>query len=194
MNKNAVFIPFVILLVAGPAILLGSMSNSKAATEAFKIWGSAAITATEHPFTATNETKMIGFLSPGCQSERTYVGIGNNTWDAAFAAMPADKGIGGTYSGKVTLHIESPEALGPPPPIITDNVAGIVTSVRILIDDIALPSVDTGQTVPGRWAVSQEWDTTTWTEGFHVMCAELTHPDGNLTLMRASMLIVKQTP
>lgn len=195
-----VVLPLVFLIgFAVPAILFAAMSDSKAATEAFKIWGIASWKGTAQSFIQTNATKRIGYLSPGCQTDITVVGQGSNTWDAAFASLPLDKGIGGTFGGQATLQVQSP-GVDAPPAISSDPTPGIVTSVQVLIDNAPLGAPvatgQTGSTLDTRtpWMISIPWDTTRYPDGFHVMCAQLIHPDGSYARTHASMLIVKQTP
>ncbi len=193
-------IPCLALLLAVSAAL-GAMSDSKAVTEARKLWGDAAIVATvrcvrttpQCPYPSSNWTKQIGYASPGCRDAFTIAGSGFNTWDAAFAALPADKGIAGTFSGQTLLVLQSPAIPDPPSTIvISEPIPGIVSGVRVFIDNIPLPALATGQIVQSAWTVSTPWDTTKWTDGFHVVCAQMIHPDGSYIFTAAKMVIVKQ--
>lgn len=175
-----------------PSVLLASMANSKAATEAFKIWGIQSYTGTDHPFIASNETKKIGFMSPGCQDEITIVGKGSNTWDAAFASLPADKGIGATVRGQYEFTIQMPGTTTPPA-VVSIPVPGVTTSIQVLIDNVPLNTpVPTGAAEP--WTVTIPWDTTKNTDGPHVACVLAFHADGSFQRSPATMLLVKQTP
>lgn len=173
-----------LILLAYSAVLLAAMSDSKAATEAFKIWGINAVTARHHPFGVTSETKQIGFLSPGCESAVTFVAQGSNTWDTAFANLPADKGILGTYSGMVTLHAE----------VDLKNMTQ-TPLLQFLIDN-----APAGSSIPAIQGANEiEWDSRSVPDGFHVICSKLSVPDDTSlkalqTVSHASMFIVKQGP
>ncbi len=183
--KKRLFV--AVLMLITPAFLWAAMSDSKAATEAFKIWGSRSWKGTGQSFVQTSADKMIGFLSPGCQQDITIVGKGSNTWDAAFASLPADKGVGGTFSGTTLLTIQSPlNAIGPP--------EGIVSSVQVMLDNVPLGTpLLTGNTdTIASWGVTFTWDTTQVPDGNHVMCVRQIHPDGSYAKSRATMMIVKQ--
>ncbi len=193
MNKNVVLIPLLLLALV-PVVVLGSMSNSKAATEAFKIWGAQSYTGTDHPWLQTHETKKIGFLSPGCQSDITIMGKGNNTWDAAFASLPANKGVDGPYGGMMTFKIISP---GDDQATTSTVVPGVVIAVQVFIDNVPAGEetpTGNGTDLANRtpWELSIPWDTATVSDGRHVMCAQLIHPDGSFALTHAGMIIVKQ--
>ncbi len=184
------------LILLFPILAWAAMSDSKAATEAFKIWGSQSVTARNHPWLKTSETKQIGYLSPGCRKDPTYVGEGVNTWDAAFAALPPNKGITGTYSGKVILHSETP---APPNDGGTHTeIAGALSafSIQFLVDN-----KHAGEVTPlvynadrTGWSVDVPWDSTTVVDGLHVLCGILLHVDGAQSPTDATMIVVKQTP
>ncbi len=184
VNKNRLIIALLFVLIAAPSVLLGAMSASKAATEAFKLWGFQSYTGTDHPWKQTNETKKIGFLSPGCQSEITIVGQGNNTWDAAFASLPADKGVLGTYSGIIMLR-----AL-----VDLHNMTQVPT-LQFVVDGVAV-----GVPVPAIQGNNEsQWDSRIVPDGFHVVCSTLSTVDETsakaiLTTTQAYMVIVKQVP
>lgn len=182
---------FTILMFIFPALLYAAMSDSKAATEAFKIWGVRSHIAAERTWGASNWTRKIGFLSPGCKDDFTVVGSGFNTWDAAFAALPADKGIGDTINGITPLRVDSPAPVSPVP-VVSDVVPGLIVRVQILIDGSPIgPPLETG-TGALPWSVQVQWDTTTVSDGPHILCAQVFHPDGSYGRMPAVMLMVKR--
>lgn len=180
-------------LLSGPQPILAAMSDAAALKKAKDTWGTFGFIGMERDTKQSVWTKFVGFKSPGCKADVTRIGIGQNTWDAAYVAMPADMGIGGTFGGTTTLKIDSPAAPGPPPPVTSDPIPGIVQSIRIMIDNTVI-----GMTVPDgtptSWTASLTWDTSMVPDGFHVICAMLVHPDGSFALTHASLLNIKQPP
>jgi hypothetical protein len=184
------------LILLFPILAWAAMSDSKAATEAHKLWGDQSVTARIHPWLKTSETKQIGYLSPGCRTDPTFVGEGINTWDAAFAALPPNKGITGMYSGKVVLHAETPAPAGDTG--THTEIAGALTAsaIQFLVDNKhagELTSLDYNPDRTG-WSVNVAWDSSTVPDGQHVLCAILLHSDGAQSPTDATMVVVKQTP
>ncbi len=177
MKTAAVLILFCLGL---PVILFAAMSDSKAATEAFRIWGKASHISKERTWGASNWTQSIGYLSPGCGEPFTVIGSGANTWDAAFAALPADKGIEVmVLSGISDLAVDS----GAMPPLIT--------AFQFKIDGVPVANQVT-VTVPVPWKLSTQWDSRTVPDGLHVLCAAFTDAEGNTGITHARMVQVKQ--
>lgn len=191
MKRFTILIGAVFLLMCSSMVLWAAMTDSTAAAQVFKLWGSAgAIAMKPRVRSDSNWTRQIGFLSPGCQTDFTVVGEGFNTWDAAFAAMPTDKGIGGTFGGMITLSLQS-SSLIPPVPPAADPVFAVIASFQWILDGKPLGSVQV-VTQPAPPMLLTPWDTTTVTNGFHVLCAQLKHTDGSFGLSHATLLIVKQ--
>lgn len=169
-----------------PVVLLGAMSDAKAALEVNKLWGASGFIALKPRVRAdSNWTRQVGFLSPGCETPYRVVGEGFNTWDAAFAAMPADKGIQGTYSGLRTIRVD----------VNTENMTA-PASLQVMIDGQPYQTpilVQTGQ------PVDLMFDSSQYADGFHVLCGILSYVDATatkalITHQTASMFIVKQVP
>lgn len=182
------------MIFVAPIFLYAAISDSKAITEAHKIWGDFSRVAQARTWGDTNWTKQVGYISPGCESDFTIVGSGNNTWDAAFASLPADKGVTGTYKGILDFKVESP-GVSVPPAISTQNIQGIVTAVQVSVDGkLIIPPSPTGAPELTNWAVNVIWDSTKVPDGFHVVCNLYIHADLSITRGAARMLTVKNTP
>lgn len=173
----------LILALTSP-YLLGAMSDAKAALEVFKLWGSGGFIGVKPRVRLdSNWTRQIGFLTPGCEDPYRVVGEGFNTWDAAFASLPADKGIQGTFSGMRSVLID----------VNTNNMT-VPASLQVMIDGMpyGTPVIITSQ-----MPVSQMVDTRLMTDGFHVVCGLLSYVDATSTKVlrtnqKSSMFIVKQ--
>lgn len=195
LNFAIIWITIVLVIFAGtfasPLTTLAAMSDSAALKKARDTWGAFGMIGTERDIVQSNWTRFVGFKSAGCKDDLTRVGVGNNTWDAAYTAMPADKGIGATVKGTATLKVDSPGVAGPPTPVIVEPAPGVIISVQIMIDN-KLVGTAFPQGTPTVWTASIPWDTTTVPNGFHVMCAMLIHGDGSLARTHATLLNVNQ--
>lgn len=175
----------LILALTSP-YLLGAMSDAKAALEVFKLWGSGGFIGVKPRVRVdSNWTRQIGFLTPGCEDPYRVVAGGFNTWDAAFASLPADKGIQGTFSGVRSLTID----------VDTNNMTMPVT-LQIILDGMPY---GTPVMITSQLPVTQELDTRLMTDGFHVICGLLSSVDATSskvlrTTQKASIFIVKQVP
>jgi hypothetical protein len=151
-----------------------SMTDSKAMIEARKIWGVTAHIAEERTWADSVWTKQIGYL---LGQEFIVVGSGLNTWDAAFASLPVDKGISGVHKGTIPLYIQA--AVG--------TVAPFVEEVEAFVDGVSIgPRLTIEKTAP--WWVSMNWDTTKVPDGMH----ELEAIDGMPVASRWTRLKVAQ--
>lgn len=174
-TKTALFI-LVLLL---PSILLAAMSDSKAMTEAKKIFGPMANIAQVRGPVDTYWTKQIGVQSKGCNKDFTAIGEGSNTWEAAFAAIPPGV-VKGPYSGKVQLIS-----------IAWDDTG--VTGFQWIIDGANLGLEITKDPVPLMLNVNVEWDTASGPQGVHVLCAWAKDAAGNIGRSKAIVVLLDQT-
>lgn len=192
----------ICLAIAAPAILFGAMNKSKAITEAHKLWGDWSRVDNGISWGETFDTYRIGFNSPGCGNVTSRaVGEGVGSWDAAFAAMPADKGISATVTGVVAFRettlgtfpvVSTGPVVGtvePPGNIVSqDPVAGLLTAAQLVIDGklygTQLPIVG------APWTVDLPVDSKLMSNGPHVVCTKLAHMDGSSTFTTPGMFVV----
>jgi hypothetical protein len=161
-------------------LLYGAMSDSKAATEAFKLWGPISYIGHGRQWGDSNWTKQIGFLSPGCREEVTILGKGYNTWDAAFAALPVDKGITGPFAGKASLQLYAP----------VDYESGVITGVQWFVNNVQTGPLFEITTAGPVWVI-YNWDISTVSDGLYVVCAAMFHIDCNYGMSNASLVRIK---
>lgn len=170
--------PFVGLLLS-VAPLWAAMTDSKAMTEARKLWGPLAMISSVRDVTAANWTRQIGIKSETCANKFTVFGTGFNTWDAAFANHAANPpNVAGPFSGNVTMEQEA-----------FDNIA--IIGAQFYADDkpiglsvVALPQ----QTVIWNAVL----DTTMLTPGLHVRCFQAWDAAGNYGFSQARLFSVDQ--
>lgn len=177
------------------AIALGAMSKSKAITESHKIWGSYSRVAQTIGWGDAGDTYQIGYSSPGCYTDFAAVGTGTGSWDAAFASMPPDKGIKGTYNGTRDLIATTPPPpVDPPDTLSKNNVPGTTVSVQFVIDGRVLGDpvpVVPDPINPKGWTATQTWDTTMYSNGNHYVCQRYLHPDGSMQISPPAMFLVQ---
>lgn len=180
----------IVLVFVGTA--LGAMSKSKAITEAHKIWGNNSWVGNSIAWGQSTDTYQIGYTSPGCLNNPTIVGSARDSWDAAFAALPTNKGITGTYTGLHDLVSETP------PPSDTSNevnrasAPGMIVKVQFVIDgNNFMAPVDVVYAPVIGWTAKITWDTKTASNGNHYVCSLLIHPDGSWQTTPAGMVIVQ---
>lgn len=169
---------FVLVLLL-PSILLAAMSDSKAMTEAKKLFGPMANIGQVRGPLDTYWTKQIGVQSKGCNKDFTALGEGLNTWEAAFFAIPPDA-VKGPYSGKVRLIS-----------IAWDDTG--VTAFQWIIDGTNLGLEITKDPVPMMMNIDVEWDTASGPQGFHVLCAYAKDAAGNIGRSKAIVVQLDQT-
>jgi hypothetical protein len=191
MRKILIGLCLVSLL---PIVVLGAMSDAKAALEVYRLWGPQGFIALKPRVRAdSNWTRQIGFLSPGCEKPFTVVGEGFNTWDAAFAALPLDKGIQGMYSGLTTLRINVDTAHMSTPARVQVVIDGMPYG-----DPIPVPASGLGDTIPNNH-MDIMFDSRAYADGYHVLCGLLSYVDATaakvlVTNQLATMFVVKQVP
>lgn len=191
------FVLIAVALFVCRILLFAAMSDDKASTEANKIWGVQKFLMKVRPtkLGSSNWTYRIGYQSPGCDGEFTVLGEGFNSWDAAFAVLPADKGIDGPFAGMRTLHANTP---APPESAGTHTQipgATTATSFQYIIDGQPYGprlTVTPDTTVPVGWNADLALDTTTLTNGLHLLCGAIYHTDGAMALTHGRMFRVQQ--
>ncbi len=168
-----------------------ALSDAQAVTLARKTWGTSAYVAKVRAYGDSNWTFQVGFKSPGCAQEVTILGSALNSWDAAFAAVPA--AVTAPLSGTVTLTVEAGQSSSGPPVGVIETFAAFVTSFQFLLDEIPVGGkllVTTDPALP--WSLSTVIDTTKIPDGPHVLCGTWTDASGNTAGVHATMLVVKQ--
>lgn len=163
-----------------------AMSDSKAMSEAKKLWGNQATIAQERSFTDSNWNRYIGIKSPQCISSMLRLGSGFNTWDAAFAEYEANKDSRkpfGPLKGTVELQID-----------IYDNKS--VVSAEIFIDGTRFASKTFEQSPDYYYAqgeIKMTLDTNLLSPGYHVICAKGKDAAGNEGAAPGVLFLVDQT-
>jgi len=159
-------------------LLYAAMSDSSAMTAARKLYGSIAMIDQIRGPSDTYWTKRVGVMSPGCRNNPTVLGQAQNTWDAAFAAIPVSAVLG-PYRSVILLSANAWD---------NDAVAGF----QFILDGLPLGQQIT-QTPAPTWSVTLNWDTTLVTNGVHVLCAQATDRAGNMGQSNAMVILVDQT-
>jgi hypothetical protein len=183
----AIVLTFLCIL-GSPPLTLAALSDAAALKKAKDTWGTFGYIGMERDTKQGVWTKFVGFKSTGCKEEITKVGIGQNTWDAAFAAAPADQGIGGRFGGTSTLKIQTGAVSGAQGPLYP-NAVGFQWMIDGLVfgPAIGIPAQQTA------WELTTPWDTTKYTAGPHVVCGAVLYANGQSSLVRAAIVIVDQT-
>ncbi len=181
---------FLVFLILGAAVLqaaaLQDMPDSSAMTKAQALWGNAARIERTRKFGDSNWTFRVGFDSLGCHDDFTIVGSGG-TWMAAFTAA-AGKEILGTYSGKTFLMTAS-GTFGQ-----TTRFSFAFSSpiqFQFLLDGQPAGPKLIPDRNEGVWTASTSWDSTTVTNGFHVVCGAVYSSDGSFGATNAGMVKVQ---
>ena len=157
-----------------------AMTDAKAASTAFSIWGPLARVAKVRSGKSAQWVRQIGFQSPGCREEFTVLATHPTSWDSAFALVPADKGIQGSYGGQSVLKLSA---------VAPGDITGVVVSVQAFIDGKPFASPVMVSTPP--WDISLPFDTTQFSNGLHVVCARAVHPDGSYSMTHAILIGVQ---
>lgn len=180
----------VILSILGvgvlPQILLASMDDAQAMTKAFKTYGQQAAIEKVRKFGDTNWTYRIGFYSPKCLYPITWTGEGLTSWDNAFNNIPPSK-IPVEKKGTVNLQADSGTTSDP-----NATQAFVAKRFQFMIDaaDVGVSLPITATTLP--WSVNMNFDSTTITDGYHVVCGKLSDTEGSFGGVPATMLKIKQ--
>lgn len=156
------------------------MTDLKARSEAFKLWGVHSYISQEWKWSEFDWIKKIGFLSPGCKDEFTVLGSGKETWDAAFEALPVNRGISGPFAIQALLQLYAPQEVE----------SGLITGVQWYADNVAISPLITIDPTQSPWII-HTWDIPTVPDGLHIVCAKMIHADGNYRMSNAILVSIK---
>jgi hypothetical protein len=161
-------------------IAILAMTDAQAAINSVKTWGSFGRVAKIRTGSSPQWIRQVGFVSPGCALEFNVLGSDPSSWDRAYAAVPADKGVLGVVGQLADIHIVGDASL-----------AGTISSAQMFLDG-KLYGDPQRVMAPAPWNVTVPFDTTKVANGLHVQCARLFHLDGSYTMTKAVLLNVQQ--
>lgn len=169
------------------SILFAAMDDAQAMTKAFKTYGPQAAIEKVRKFGGPNWTYRIGFYSPKCFYPITWTGEGTSSWDNAFANIPVSK-IPVDKKGTVNLKVDSGTVTDP-----TASAAFKAMNFQFTIDTVevgAVIPIPNAPTIP--WSVNMNFDSTTVSDGYHVVCGKVSDIEGSYGGVPATMLKIKQ--
>jgi hypothetical protein len=169
---------FLFLLVALAFRSDAAMSESRALADARTLYGLKAGTGHARAYGDTYETKMILVYSPACRETWTALGRGLNTWEAAFAAVPADIVIG-PVSGTVSLEHKAYDNTG-------------IVGFQWKLDGVSLGAEIAYSPSLSEVSPVLSWNTASTSNGVHVLCAQARDAAGNVEKSRAILVQTNQ--
>lgn len=146
---------------------LAAMSDAKALSEARRLFGVMGNIGTERGQTDTYWNKIVGVRAPGCKEEFVTLGRGQNTWEAAFAAVDYLTAVQGPLSGEVILRNE-----------IRDDEG--VSSYQWILDGKPLGPEIKYDTPAQRVTAEIVYRSSTGPQGIHVICGWAKDRDGKI--------------
>lgn len=174
---------FIVVLFVIP--LYASMNDGQALSKVRKAYGLNAGLASNRFGLDSNWTRMIQLKTPMCNADNGDLGIGFNTWEAAFMNMTARVASGallikGPFKGTVDLATNYP-------------VVGTPTSMALYIDGNVVTTIGQDFSAPPYVKITYTVDTTQLGFGLHAACLVSSDALGVTTNREPSVFMVDQT-